>query len=558
MRHLGHLVRLRLAERGVHRHHADRGVGAGEGAGAFRVRAGGRTGQRLEQQPAGVREVPRIVTNPGDHRPVRGVHHVAHRVHRDERRHHEAVRKAQRGRADPALHRSGETAALPHGSSGAGARVAAPHRVPTRGGGGPVAAVGARTDGPRTLHSEIEQDRGRDDRHPERPHRIADPGLFQESHRSVGGREAERAAPGQDHGVHALHGVLGIEQIRLAGSGSGTPDVNPGNRALPGQDYGAAGGEAVQFVVAHLDAGNRHESGIGGRKDDLPAFGFPRVAAKRDDGPESEEQQGWGSPKEQNGLDSIRRRSRRRRPPAAVRSARDAGAASPDTVRLRRVTSGLCVSGSVGSVADDPGMVTFLPAAAARSPAPRQRAQQPGMRRPAADTAVMAALGDLHAAETLGNHRPGKTGERLQDRLGESVQPAGIGGFRIRCLQLSSLYFHISNIIELLHRTQADTVPTRCRHTNRRPARRPSRRTANRAPRPRPHRSRLRSRSGRGNSFPPRRATGSGQPAPGPSLFVHPKRSPSQNVQSPASGSAPLAPFGASCSQSSVQQCSVR
>ena len=105
-------------------------------------------------------------------------------------------------------------------------------------------------------------------------------------------------------------------------------------------------------------------------------------------------------------------------------------------------------------------MVTFLPAAAARSPAPRQRAQQPGMRRPAADTAVMAALGDLHAAETLGNHRPGKTGERPQDRLGQSVQPAGIGGFRIRCLQLSSLYFHISNIIELLYRTQADTVPT--------------------------------------------------------------------------------------------------
>jgi hypothetical protein len=40
-----------------------------------------------------------------------------------------------------------------------------------------------------------------------------------------------------------------------------------------------------------------------------------------------------------------------------------------------------------------------------------------------------------------------------------------------------------------------------------------------------------------------RRATGSGQPAPGPSLCVHPKRSPSQNVQSAASGSRPPAPF---------------
>ena len=51
---------------------------------------------------------------------------------------------------------------------------------------------------------------------------------------------------------------------------------------------------------------------------------------------------------------------------------------------------------------------------------------------------------------------------------------------------------------------------------------------------------------------------GSGQPAPGPSLFVHPKQSPSQNVQFAASGFRPSAPFGAAWSQSSVQQCSVR
>ena len=61
----------------------------------------------------------------------------------------------------------------------------------------------------------------------------------------------------------------------------------------------------------------------------------------------------------------------------------------------------------------------------------------------------MAVLGDPGAAETLGDHRRGKPGERLQDRFGQSVQPAGIGGFRIRYFQLTCLYFHISNIIEL-------------------------------------------------------------------------------------------------------------
>lgn len=61
----------------------------------------------------------------------------------------------------------------------------------------------------------------------------------------------------------------------------------------------------------------------------------------------------------------------------------------------------------------------------------------------------MTALGDLRATETFRDHRPGKTGEALEDRFGQSVQPATIGGFRIRCYQFACFYFHISNIIEI-------------------------------------------------------------------------------------------------------------
>jgi len=93
-------------------------------------------------------------------------------------------------------------------------------------------------------------------------------------------------------------------------------------------------------------------------------------------------------------------------------------------------------------------MAAFLPAASAGA-VPRQRTQQPDMRRPPARTAKVAALGDLRAAEALRDDRLGKAGERRQDRLGQDVQPAGIGGFRIRSFQLSCFDFHISNIIEI-------------------------------------------------------------------------------------------------------------
>ena len=102
--------------------------------------------------------------------------------------------------------------------------------------------------------------------------------------------------PDEDHRVHALHGVLGIEQIGLAGPGSGTPDVHPGNRPLPGQDHRAAGGEAVQLMVADLDAGNGNESGIVARRDDGLPTGLRRRPGKSDDDPESEEQQGRRQP----------------------------------------------------------------------------------------------------------------------------------------------------------------------------------------------------------------------------------------------------------------------
>ena len=114
----------------------------------------------------------------------------------------------------------------------------------------------------------------------------------------------------------------------------------------------------------------------------------------------------------------------------------------------------LRVAGSVGSVTDDGGMVALLHAAAMPRAVLRQRAQQADMRGRQTRAAVAAAVGDLHAAQALGNDRPGELRQRLQDRLGQSIQPASIGRFRICLLQCTCFHFHISNIIEIAARLQ--------------------------------------------------------------------------------------------------------
>ncbi len=69
-------------------------------------------------------------------------------------------------------------------------------------------------------------------------------------------------------------------------------------------------------MMANLDAANGNESGIFRRSDTRLAFRRLRISSLRDDDPEGEEQQGYrGSAREQNGLDSIRRRPGKDGPP---------------------------------------------------------------------------------------------------------------------------------------------------------------------------------------------------------------------------------------------------
>ena len=195
----------------------------------------------------------------------------------------------------------------------------------TRGGGRAVAAVGPRTDGARSLDSQIEQDGGGDDGYPEGAHRVSDAGFFEKAHRPVGRREPERTPPGKHHRVDPLHGVFGVEQVGLTGPGSGAPDVHPRDRALAGEDYGAAGGQAIELMLADLDAGHRNESGILGKRNTGLAFRRPRTSPVSENDPESEEQQrNRGSAREQNGLDSMRRSRGRDGPLRFGRAARSA------------------------------------------------------------------------------------------------------------------------------------------------------------------------------------------------------------------------------------------
>ena len=67
-------------------------------------------------------------------------------------------------------------------------------------------------------------------------------------------------------------------------------------------------GQAIELMLADLDAGNRYESGILGKRNTRLALPHPRVCPVSKNDPESEEQQrNRGSAREQNGFDSMRR-----------------------------------------------------------------------------------------------------------------------------------------------------------------------------------------------------------------------------------------------------------
>ena len=116
-----------------------------------------------------------------------------------------------------------------------------------------VAAVGGRTD-PAVADRQIEDRRGRNNRHVGGAELEADLLLFEIPHDAGRGVEAERAAAGQDDRVRDLDEVDRVEQIGLARGGRRAAHVHAGRGAGLGQDHRAAGRALRQRVVSDLDA----------------------------------------------------------------------------------------------------------------------------------------------------------------------------------------------------------------------------------------------------------------------------------------------------------------
>ena len=109
-----------------------------------------------------------------DDAPGVGIDDVADRIDRDDGADDEAVGKGDRGAADAGLHRSTAPPNLADRRARARADAAFGDGRSRSRPGGAIAAVGRRPDRGLSADAEIEQDRGRDDRHAGRTGRPAD------------------------------------------------------------------------------------------------------------------------------------------------------------------------------------------------------------------------------------------------------------------------------------------------------------------------------------------------------------------------------------------------
>ena len=117
----------------------------------------------------------------------------------------------------------------------------------------PVRRAGADA---RVAEPEVEQHRGRDDGHARRAHGQAMPVLVEPAHHAAGGVEPERAAAGEQHGMHAVDGALGPQQIGLARARGAAANRHPADHALRAEHDGAAGGAPAFRGVADGEPGH--------------------------------------------------------------------------------------------------------------------------------------------------------------------------------------------------------------------------------------------------------------------------------------------------------------
>ena len=203
--------------------------------------------------------------------PGLGIDDVADGVDGGERGHDDAVREAQGGRAQAALHGAVSTEQLTDGCSRARARVALRNRIGGSLPGGLVARQRVGTDR-RFAESQIVKDGRRNDGDNTRAGSKADSTFFEVAHDAVRSGESVSAASGEDNGVCPLDGHLGTQQIGFAASGSASANVDAGDGAAYGENDGAAGRPLVGTEVTDFEAcdvgqgSGGHALGIGGHR----------------------------------------------------------------------------------------------------------------------------------------------------------------------------------------------------------------------------------------------------------------------------------------------------
>ena len=244
-----HPAALRLAQRGVGRHHADRGV--------QRDRFVRQGGQRRELARRGRAELRCTCGVP--RQPCRRINHQSNRVGDDHGTDHNPVTQIRTRGADTALESSGPrsdtgTHGTPFG------RIACEFCCS-------VTEFGVGTALPGT-HRQIEDDRPRDDGHGATLQSHSPALLLQPAHHPIGGGQSVGATAGEHNGVDRGDGVGRIEQIGFTCSGSSAAYVDRAGRPRRRQHHGGAGRPArSEFGIGihPLVMSHQHSRNVGDR-----------------------------------------------------------------------------------------------------------------------------------------------------------------------------------------------------------------------------------------------------------------------------------------------------
>ena len=190
----------------------------------------------------------RFAAGPGNDLPL-FIQHVANGIDRHQRANGEAA-QANRRCAQATPHSPADAEHLAHGGTQARTDVAL---ATFRSRGGFASGMAQRSVGANAGVSQpqVKQHCRRHDGHPGRPHRQTMATFIQPAHDTARGVQPKRAAAGEQHRVHHLHGVFGPQQIGLAGAGCAAANRSPANHALRAEHHRAACGATRLGGVAH-------------------------------------------------------------------------------------------------------------------------------------------------------------------------------------------------------------------------------------------------------------------------------------------------------------------